>query len=172
MTTNIQNSKPKKSFLQSINGQRLLTSLGIALGLVMIIFGFQASRTGRDESGLPDAIERMSPANGDRVLRQSQIIVDFVEGYESVLFIDGVELPTTRLDELTASGQQATPGAQVELPATAVFDPGNFIISFQPQDGAVIESFTQGEHEGKVKYWRVEDGRNKSRTYVWKFDTD
>jgi hypothetical protein len=88
------------------------------------------------------------------------------------MFIDGVELPTTRLDELTASGQQATPGAQVELPATAVFDPGNFIISFQPQIGAVIESFTQGEHEGKVRYWRVEDGRDKSRTYIWKFDTD
>jgi hypothetical protein len=36
----------------------------------------------------------------------------------------------------------------------------------------VIESFTQGEHEGKVRYWRVEDGRDKSRTYIWKFDTD
>ena len=160
--------KPRPAF----NLQRLITSIGVAIGLTMIFFGFRVSQTGRDESGLPDAIERMSPANGDRVLRQSQIIVDFVEGFESVLFIDGVELPTTRLDELTSSGQQATPGAQVELPATAVFDPGNFIISFQPQVGAVIESFTQGEHEGKVRYWRVEDGREKSRVYIWKFDTD
>ncbi|NBY61723.1 MAG: hypothetical protein EBQ54_05315 [Actinobacteria bacterium] len=87
-------------------------------------------------------------------------------------FIDGVELPTTRLDELTASGQQAAPGAQVELPPTAVFDPGNFIISFQPQVGAVIEEFTQGEHEGKVRYWRIGDGREKSRVYTWQFDTD
>jgi hypothetical protein len=59
VTTNNQNSKPKKSFRQSINGQRLLTSLGIALGLVMIIFGFQASRTGRDESGMRYVIDRM-----------------------------------------------------------------------------------------------------------------
>lgn len=157
---------------RTFSSQRLITSVGVAVGLVMIIFGFRASQTGRDESGLPDAIERMSPANGDRVLRQSQIIVDFIEGYESILFIDGIELPTTRLDELTSAGQQATPGAQVELPATAVFDPGNFIISFQPQIGAVIESFSQGEHEGKVRYWRIEDGREKSRTYIWKFDTD
>ena len=114
----------------------------------------------------------MSPADGDRVLRQSQIIVDFIEGYEAVMFIDGIELPTTRLDELTSSGQQASPGAQVELPPTAVFDPGNFIISFQQQVGAIIEEFTQGEHEGKVLYWRIADGREKARVYTWQFDTD
>ena len=81
-------------------------------------------------------------------------------------------MPVTRLDELTSSGQQAAPGAQVELPATAVFDPGNFVISFQPQSGAMIEEFTQGEHEGKVNYWKIIDGREKYRTYIWKFDTD
>jgi hypothetical protein len=174
VTLNSMDSAPEnvKKQRQAFNLQRLLTSIGVAAGLVMIFFGFRVSQTGRDECGLPDAIERMSPANGDRVLRQSQIIVDFVEGYESVFFIDGIELPTTRLDELTSSGQMATPGAQVELPATAVFDPGNFIISFQPQVGAVIEAFTQGEHEGKVRYWRVEDGLEKSRVYIWKFDTD
>ena len=172
MTTNPNDfgdeSKPKRKR----DKEQMLTSIGIALGLVLIVFGFRATQTGRDESGLPDVIERMSPQDGDRVLRQSQIIVDFIEGYEAVLFIDGVELPTTRLDELTASGQQAAPGAQVELPPTAVFDPGNFIISFQPQVGAVIEEFTQGEHEGKVRYWRIGDGREKSRVYTWHFDTD
>ena len=162
----------KKSKSWSFDAQRLFTSLAIAIGILFIIFGVRASRTGRDESGLPTAIERMSPANGDRVLRQSQIIVDFAEGYEATLFIDGIELPVTRLDELTSSGQQAAPGAQVELPATAVFDPGNFVISFQPQSGAMIEEFTQGEHEGKVNYWKIIDGREKYRTYIWKFDTD
>ncbi|MFM8852041.1 MAG: hypothetical protein ACKOGL_02425, partial [Acidimicrobiaceae bacterium] len=115
---------------------------------------------------------RMSPADGDRVLRQSQIIVDFIEGYEAVMFIDGMELPTTRLDELTSSGQQAAPGAQVELPPTAVLDPVKFIISFQPQVGSLIAEFAQGEHEGKVLYWRIGDGREKARAYTWKFDTD
>ncbi len=172
MTTNSNNSGDTHKPKRKLDKEQFLTSIGIALGLVLIIFGFRATQTGRDESGLPDVIERMSPADGDRVLRQSQIIVDFVEGYEAVIFIDGTELPTTRLDELTASGQQATPGAQVELPATAVFDPGNFIVSFQPQVGAIIEEFTQGEHEGKVLYWRVGEGREKSHSYTWQFDTD
>ena len=163
---------PKQPRRRKIDASQLVTSVGIAIGLILITFGFRASRTGRDESGFPDAIERMSPANGDRVLRQSQIIVDFVEGYDAVLFIDGIEIPTTRLDELTSSGQQPAPGAQVELPATAVFDPGNFIISFQPQPGAIFETFTQGEHEGKVLYWKSTEGRERSSVYIWKFDTD
>ena len=166
------NSKKSNTPRKKLDIPQLITSVGIAIGLVLIIFGFRASQTGRDESGLPDVIERMSPANDDRVLRQSQIIVDFIPGYEAVLFIDGVELPMTRLDELTASGQQAAPGAQVELPPTAVFDPGNSIVSFQPQVGAVIEEFTQGEHQGKVAYWKIEDTRQKARTYTWKFFTD
>ena len=172
MTTTSNNFGDANKPTRKLDKEQLLTSIGIALGLVLIIFGFRATQTGRDESGLPVVIERMSPADGDRVLRQSQIIVDLIEGYEAVLFIDGIELPTTRLDELTASGSQAAPGAQVELPPTAVFDPGNISISFQPQVGAIIEEFTQGEHNGKVLYWRTGEGREKSRVYTWKFDTD
>ena len=60
--------------------------------------------------GLPDVIERMSPADGDRVLRQSQIIVDFVEGYEAVMFIDGIELTAAIL------GRDALPLIRLETP--------------------------------------------------------
>lgn len=152
--------------------KRLVLSLGISAGLALIVVGLLTARTGRDASSLPVAIERMSPADGDRVLRQSQIVVDFIEGYEAELTIDGVLLPTTRLDELTSSGRAPTPGAQVELPPTAVYDPGNFVISFQPQPGAPIAAFAQGEHEASVRYWRTADGPAKSRSYMWRFTTD
>ena len=146
--------------------------MGIALGIVLIVFGFASGITGDEARSFPAAIERMSPADGDRVLRQAQIIVDFTTGYEASLNIDGIELPVTRLDELSSSGAQPAPGAQVELPATAVFDPGNNVISFQPQPGALIESFTQGEHVATVRYWKILDGETKARTYQWRFVTD
>ena len=151
--------------------QVVLATLGLAAGLGMILVGFDSGLTGRDASNMPDAIEAISPADGQRVLRQSQIIVDFVEGWEASLTIDGVELPVTRLDELTNSGAQPKPGAQVELPPTAVYDPGNFTISFLPQDGAPIEEFAQGEHSATVRYWRT-DGTSKVRAYSWTFTTD
>ena len=155
-----------------VDQSRLLVSMGIALGIVLIVFGFASGITGDEARSFPAAIERMSPADGDRVLRQAQIIVDFTTGYEASLNIDGIELPVTRLDELSSTGAQPAPGAQVELPATAVFDPGNNVISFQPQPGALIESFTQGEHVATVRYWKILDGETKARTYQWRFVTD
>ena len=155
-----------------LDRSRLLVSVGISIGIVLIAFGFASGITGDEARKFPAAIERMSPADGDRVLRQSQVIIDFVVGYEATLSIDGIELPVTRLDELTTGGAQPAPGAQVELPATAVFDPGNNVLSFQPQVGALIESFSQGEHVATVRYWKILEGPAKSRTYQWRFVTD
>ena len=146
--------------------------MGISAGLVLFVMGMNTGLTGRDATNLPDAIENISPGEGERVLRQSQIIVDFIDGYEATMFIDGIELPTTRLDELISSGTAPAPGAQIDLPPTAIYDPGNFTISYLPQDGAPIEELKQGEHSGKVKYWLIGQGENKARVYTWKFYTD
>lgn len=150
----------------------LLVSIGVAVGLVSIGFGLRSGLTGRDASSLPSAIENISPGDGDKILRQSKIIVDFIEGYNAVLTIDGIELPTVRLDELTANGIAPKPGAQVELPPTAVFDPGNYIISYQPQEGAPINEFKQGEHTASVRYWLFTEGEIRARIYNWRFTTD
>jgi hypothetical protein len=148
-------TKPRRAFDKKL----FLASIGMALGLTIIIFGFRTGLTGREASNLPDAIEGISPADDARVLRQSQVIVDF-------------ELPTTRLDELVTTGTQPPPGAQVDLPPTAIFDPGNYTISFLPQPGAPIEQFSQGEHTAKVIYWPIDQDESRARAYSWTFITD
>ena len=150
----------------------LLASTGIALGLVMMVIGLNTGLTGRDASGLPDAIENISPGNNERVLRQSEVIVDFTEGYQATLYIDDIELPTTRLDELSDNGATPQPGAQVVIPPTAIYDPGNYTISFLPQKGAPIETLTQGTHTATVLYWKLTDGPEKSRSFTWEFKAD
>ena len=145
--------------MKKFDPKLLLASTGIALGLVMMVIGLNTGLTGRDASGLPDAIENISPGNNERVLRQSQVIIDFVEGYQATLFIDDIELPTTRLDELTSNGMQPKPGAQIDLPPTAIFDPGNYTISYLPQEGAPIPAFSRRAHrQGEVladHQWRT-----------------
>ena len=164
---------PRKKFLPaSFNVPALLASAGIAVGIVLVIAGLGSAVTGRDALRLPEQIERLSPADNEKVLRQSEIMIDFVAGFEAVLIIDGVEIPTTRIDELTANGKQPKPGEQLEIPPTAIYDPGNFTISYLPQDGAPIEELKQGEHTGKVKFWLINQGENKARVYTWKFYTD
>ena len=155
-----------------INRQNLIVSVGIAVGLVLIGMGLSGGTTGREAQKLPAAIEDINPGPGDEVLRQSQVFVDFIDGYEATLMIDGIELPVTRLDELTSNGTTPRPGAQVDIPPTAIYDPGNYTISFVPQDGAPITEFAQGVHKATVTYWKVIDGKDKAKSFSWEFEAN
>ena len=156
-----------------INKQLLLVSVGVAFGLILIGMGLQSATTGREAQNIPAVIEDMRPGPGDQVVQQAQVSVDFVEGYEASLEIDGIALETTRLDELSAEGNSSLePGAQVEIPPTAIYDPGNYIISFTPQEGAPIEVFTQGTHTATVTYWKIIDGKAKARSFTWEFEAN
>lgn len=155
-----------------IDKQSLIVSAGVSIGVILIFAGFSGGSTGRSAQRIPVVIERMSPGPGDQVLQQAQVSVDFVEGYQASLTIDGIILDTTRLDELADPGKMPKPGAQVELPPTAIFDPGNYIISYTPQPGAPIETFAQGKHTAIVRYWKIVDGPAKASSFSWEFEAN
>ena len=157
---------------QKLSRPRIVTSATIAIGVVLIYFGFSLAQTGDEGSNLPSAIERLSPADDDRVLRQSEIVIDFIDGFTGALTIDGIEIETSRLDELMSNGNTPDPGEQVELPPNAIFDPGNYTLKFLPTDGAVIEEFNQGVHRATVRYWPLVEGETKARIYSWEFSVD
>ena len=150
----------------------LAASLVIAAGLALIIYGFTSAVTGNDGIDRPEAIESVQPVeNAIQVLQQDQIIVDLQAGFEGRLVVDGIELPTTVIGQSDVDpNEQPEPGQQIDLPTTAVFDPGNAVLSFQPVEGALIESFTEGEHEVTVFFWPIEDGPEQARAYTWTFD--
>ena len=144
----------------------LVASGVIAAGAVLIVFGVLRAVTGDEGVDRPDVIESLSPVEDSvQVLQQERVVVDFEFGYEAVLFIDGIELPTQLLGQV-----EAEPGQQIALPPTAVFDAGNAILSFQPVEGAPIEEFTTGRHEAMVVYWKTEDGPDTARSYSWSFN--
>ncbi|MEM8618415.1 MAG: hypothetical protein AAGF73_01705 [Actinomycetota bacterium] len=144
----------------------LIASGVIAAGAVLIAFGLLRAVTGDEAADRPDVIEALSPVEDSvQVLQQERVVVDFEFGYEAVLFIDGIELPTQLLGQV-----EAEPGQQIALPPTAVFDAGNAVLSFQPVEGAPIEEFTPGRHEATVVYWKTEDGPDTARSYSWSFN--
>jgi hypothetical protein len=149
----------------------LIASLAIAFGVILVIFAITTARTGNDGIDRPDAIESVQPVeNAVQVLQQERVVVDLQPGYEARLVIDGIELPTTVIGESDVDPfEQPTPGEQIDLPTTAVFDPGNNVISFQPVEGALIESFTEGLHEAQVIFWKIEDGPEQALSYRWEF---
>lgn len=143
----------------------VLVSLGFAVGAMLIVWGVTGSVTGRDAIGLPDAITSIAPSpNDQQVLNQTEIMVDLEPNFEAELIVDGVTLETARLGEVTAE-----PGRQIELPPTAIYDPGNASIRFQPEPDAVIEEWSRGVHVVTVVFWDVELGREAARRYTWSF---
>lgn len=152
-----------------LNKELLLISVAVGVGLTLVALGFLSGTTGREALGYPDAIVDISPAPNDRqVLSQTEIRVDLQDGYEAVLVLDGIEIPTTPLADIAGGG--AEPGQQIDLPPTAIYDQGNSLIRFTPSDGAVIESYSVGRHDVTVIFWEIEKGRNTARSYSWSFE--
>ena len=154
---------------KKLNKELLILSIAVGAGLTLVVLGFLSGTTGRDALGYPDAIVDIAPAPNDRqVLSQTEILVDLQDGYEAVLVLDGVEIPTTPISEIAGGG--AEPGQQVELPPTAIYDQGNSLIRFTPSDGALVESYSVGRHDVTVIFWEIEKGRNAARSYSWSFE--
>ncbi|MEN9645095.1 MAG: hypothetical protein RL238_1764 [Actinomycetota bacterium] len=147
----------------------LLASLVIAVCLFAMAYAAASAVTGRDALGLPDTIEQIDPVPAAvRVPSQTSVFVDLLPGYEGVLVVDGLELPTVNIEDLQDVANK--PGQQITLPPTTIYEPGNATLTFDPVEGAEIESFGQGEHIVKVIYWKTIEGRNSARSFTWTFN--
>lgn len=168
---NDASEKPTPSTRRRPDTGVLVACFVIACGVALIAWGMTSAITGTDGVNRPDAIEELSPVeNAQQVFQQEQIVVDLQFGYEAVLVIDGIELPTERIGEFSGDLTPETAGQQISTPPTAVFDPGNSVITFRPTDGALIESFDEGRHQAQVIFWNAEEGRDSARSYRWAFE--
>jgi hypothetical protein len=149
----------------------LLASFGISIGLVLVVLGLLRSVTGREQVGLPEAIESIDPVrDATQVPQQTRVFVDLQIGYEAIMFIDGVELPVVSLDDVAKLPPAVSGGGdQVEIPPGAIWEPGNATLTFEPGPSQVVESFGTGAHTVTIRYWRTEDGPDRSRTFTWQF---
>lgn len=146
----------------------LIVSVLVGLGLTLMVRGLLIGITGEERANLPELIEQVDPVpESVQVLSQSNVFVDLASGYTGVLVIDGVELETINVDEI--GSVQIEPGQQVDLPSATIYEPGNATLTFAPGENTAIGEFAEGEHSAQVIYWRVEDGRQRARSYTWTF---
>lgn len=147
--------------------RQLLAVCGvIAIGIVLVARGVLVGVTGDDRVPLPAAVESVQPVpDAVQALSQTNVFVDLAANYTGVLQIDGIEIPTQNVAEL-----QAAPGEQVDLPPVTIFEPGNFTLTFTPSGDAAIEEFTSGRHQVRLVYWRIDEGRDRARSFTWWFN--
>jgi hypothetical protein len=153
-----------------IDPKLLIASFVIAAGIVLVITGLSVSVTGKKEQGLPPMIESVNPVkNATQVLSQASVFVDLVPGYDAVLVLDGVELPTVSLDDLSKNSALPQPGQQITLPKATIREPGNNTYTYTPVTGAPIEKFVTGVNTAQVIFWKITDGRTRAGSYTWSF---
>ena len=129
--------------------RRFLTGVVVICSLMGFGWAFTQNKAD-EEHPLPAAVEAVDPAPDSPVVpAQSTITADLVFGYDSVLSIDGVELPLDQLSYITGQG----------------------IVSFTPGEGKEYRRFPGGTHVATVTYWPDRGATQDSdgRTFSWRF---
>ena len=170
--------RPKRTKWRDLPRSRkasaVILSAAVSLGVALILAGVSGSATGKSQSNLPDEIEQIQPALGDKVLNQANLVVDLIPGYTGRLIVDELALQTVSTAESEPTGGT---GGGVVTPTTVVLDPdavrfdaGNNTLTYQPRPGGTIERFPVGRHIAKVIYWKLTESEASSYSYTWYFD--
>ncbi|MCU1344887.1 MAG: hypothetical protein JWL70_1153 [Acidimicrobiia bacterium] len=164
---------------RSVNRTRLITSLLLALGVVVIVISAAKARTGADQQDLPEGIEAVRPEKNAQVPQQTTIVVDLSPGYDGTLILNGTEIPSDQVsfdegqNELTFPCQPVLDGS----PAAAGNSGANSARPPQPpcirnQPNAELVKIPRGNVAISVQYWKIATGRSAgSRVYFWSFRT-
>lgn len=121
----------------------VMIGLAVALGATAIIL-----RTGDGGPAVADVIEELVPAPNDEVLSQNPVGIDLIAGYTARLQINGVDIPESQLRRIEALNQ----------------------VSFQPDEGKVIEALRADVNCATAFYWPQALGEEAGRPFTWCFN--
>ncbi len=141
--------------------------LGLLGGIAVFIVAFVVANT--DEPGsvriVNPAIESLIPAPGSEVLRQSQVGVDLIGGFEAELVINGVQIPPDEVNVLRDAEQPDQSASQTGRFGTTI---NRF--TYQPLAGRSVPEL-QGDRNCVVAtFWPTADPTDID-TVEWCFDT-
>lgn len=132
--------------------RRVVILVAIVGSLVGLFFTGRAAQTGlgSTSAALPANVDRLIPASGAEVPRQSQVGIDVADGYDAYLIINGTEV-RGEADGL-------------------IRDLGTGLVLFQPGDGKVLEGLNGGRNCIVAMVWKQLDGPTTAAPVSWCFD--
>jgi hypothetical protein len=122
----------------------ILLLLGVAF--TVVVLGAVLLAPQGASPGLPDAVNRIEPGDGELVFAQPQVVLDLEPGYRAVLTVDGIVIPDDQVIWTQATGLH-------------VFDPG---------PGKAIESWSPGFHLVEAN-WDGPPGQPDPGGLTWTF---
>jgi hypothetical protein len=122
----------------------LLLLLGI--GFIGVVVGALFLAPEGSPRPLPEAVDRIEPADGELVFAQPEVLLDLAPGYRAAITIDGI----------------AVPGEQV------IWTEATGLHVFRPGPGKVIEVWTPGLHLVEAA-WDGTPGHPDPGSLSWAF---
>lgn len=92
-------------------------------------------------------IESLHPGDGDQTLRQGEVGIDLITGWDASLSIDAIPIPDDQLDKVVDLGQ----------------------VTFRPGAGKVLPYLQAGQNCATATYWQRATGPEQSFTRTWCF---
>jgi hypothetical protein len=132
--------------------QSVIAVLLIVGAFAGLFFVGRAAVTGTDSTSanLPEAVERLLPASGASVLRQSQVGLDLADGYDAYLIINGTEI------------RSAEDGL--------IRDLGTGQILYQPGVDKPVETLNAGQNCITAMVWPVLETAATADAVPWCFE--
>ena len=125
-----------------------------------------AARAGGDTSGQgnDEAIVAYDPQPGGQVARQAPVGVELQQGYDGRLTINGVAIPEEQMVGAIAPGSEAEANLSPEQRELGPRPNNKNLVKFQPGPGKAVTEYDTGTVEISVRFWRVSEGPDDSRT--------
>jgi hypothetical protein len=129
----------------------------VIVGAVLVAFGLLWFGIRATDTDTPDAVhspsarvavEQVIPAQGDQVLRQTEIGIDLAAGYDATLALNGTVIPREQQRRVAAQNQ----------------------VFFKPGDGKVVDALRAGSNCLTASVWKQSEGRgDNDQTITWCF---
>lgn len=151
----VDESTPGPDLVQSREREllrRLIITVVILGALIGLFFTGRAATTGLDSTSdaLPAQVDRLIPASGAQVLRQSQVGIDVADGYDAYLIINGVNVR--------------------DVGDGLIRDLGTGLILLQPGPGKAVETLNEGKNCVVAMVWDKLKNPSSAVPVSWCFD--
>jgi hypothetical protein len=149
--------RPARDKLLRIAGPAMLV-----VGIIGVLFALALTVTDEPEdlrvAGNP-AIERLIPRPGSEVIRQGEVGIDLISGWEAELTIDGIPIP---VDQMNILRDIDNPGSSAASRGTFGTTLNRF--TYQPLEGRVIAELLGDRHCVLAEFWPLSSPTERQTT--------
>ena len=159
---------PPPQPLFSLRRLVIVAVLAVAVGGIVV-----AARAGGGSggAGADAAVVAYDPQPGGQVARQAPIGVELEAGYDGRLTIDGVAIPEEQMVGAIAPGTEAAAELPAEQRDLGPRPNNKNLVKYQPGPGKAVTEYDTGAVQVSVRFWRIADGPQDSRTITYTIKT-